>query len=186
MRSEDRATLGFPAYALRQTGKFPQLTFAGKPKLLCFPHSSAARVLVLMREIRVDNPDPIDEFDPPWKVEGHKKLPGGWEHLPNFFPDGKIPRICSLSAKNDDMLLWAHYGDSHKGIAIEVEIDSSGDFVQEVIYRGSLKRVEEILLLLPALEPDYRILARKTKHWDYESQDIWFETRQSFSLLISR
>jgi hypothetical protein len=51
LRSEDRATIGFPAYALRQVGKIPRPTFAGKPKLLCFPHSSVARVLVLKRKM---------------------------------------------------------------------------------------------------------------------------------------
>jgi hypothetical protein len=51
LRSEDRATIGFPAYALRQVEKIPQRTFALKPKLLCFPHSSAARVLVLKRKM---------------------------------------------------------------------------------------------------------------------------------------
>lgn len=37
---EDRASIGTPAYALRQIGKIPELTFAGKSKLLCFPHSA--------------------------------------------------------------------------------------------------------------------------------------------------
>ena len=51
VRSEDRATIGLPAYVLRQVEKIPRLTFTGKSKLLCFPHSSAARVLVLEREM---------------------------------------------------------------------------------------------------------------------------------------
>lgn len=47
LRSEDHATIGYPAYALRQVKKISRCACERKPKLLCFPHSSTARVLVL-------------------------------------------------------------------------------------------------------------------------------------------
>ena len=43
LRSEDRATIGFPAYSLRQVAKFPRRTCERKPKLLYFPHPRAQR-----------------------------------------------------------------------------------------------------------------------------------------------
>ena len=47
LRSEDRATIGFPDLRLRQVAEFPRHAGERKPKLLCFPHTSAALVLVL-------------------------------------------------------------------------------------------------------------------------------------------
>jgi Protein of unknown function (DUF2971) len=43
-------------------------------------------------------------------------------------------RIASLSADPSNFLLWSHYADGHKGVAIEVEIDSSHRDLFEVTY----------------------------------------------------
>ncbi len=43
-------------------------------------------------------------------------------------------RIASLSADPSNFLLWSHYADGHKGVSIEVEIDSSHRDLFEVTY----------------------------------------------------
>ena len=43
-------------------------------------------------------------------------------------------RVVSLSADSTNFLLWSHYADGHKGVAIEVEIPDNHPDLIEVIY----------------------------------------------------
>ncbi|MDP3684946.1 MAG: hypothetical protein Q8S01_13545, partial [Ignavibacteria bacterium] len=54
---------------------------------------------------------------------------GIWEELSLLDPRVKIivdaidkKRVCSLSRKKNDVQLWAHYANGHRGIAIELDI----------------------------------------------------------------
>lgn len=81
--------------------------------------------------------------------------------------------VLSLSADEDNMLLWAHYGDEHKGAVVELDADQllitkpDPQKVQalfEVEYEA--KRVDIMARQLPI----WMTLAVKSKPWAYERE----------------
>jgi len=55
-------------------------------------------------------------------------------------------RVCCFSKSHDNLLLWAHYADSHRGLCLEYEVteeQSKGQFM-EVRYTDDLPVVESI------------------------------------------
>ncbi|EJG2231152.1 DUF2971 domain-containing protein [Vibrio parahaemolyticus] len=74
-------------------------------------------------------------------------------------------KICSLSNTPSDVKMWSLYADSHRGIAIEIEIED--DFLFEVKYVNSLPIVMDTLLTRESAE---QIFSRKTKDWEYERE----------------
>lgn len=94
--------------------------------------------------------------------------PGTSEELATFFPNG-VPRICSLSSEADDVRMWSYYGDSHKGIAIILELEPSKS-LQEVKYEPVLHKVDERILGLDSLDPATWILLQKTREWSFEKE----------------
>lgn len=53
-------------------------------------------------------------------------------------------RICSFSITKNSLLLWSHYSQEHKGIAIEynfLETDHIRTFIQPVIYRNRVHKI---------------------------------------------
>lgn len=76
-------------------------------------------------------------------------------------------RICSLSSSPSDVLLWSHYADGHKGIAIELEVSGLEAIIHKVNYVDVLPRYSATLLGMPTPQ---ELLTHKTKHWEYESE----------------
>lgn len=84
-------------------------------------------------------------------------------------PESRIPRICSLSSDTCNMLLWGHYGGSHEGVAIGIEIDDDCPELFQVSYHNRLPAItngERPTDAFPKFEP----LTRKTTHWAHESE----------------
>ena len=46
-------------------------------------------------------------------------------------------RIAALGASNKNFLLWSHYADGHKGIAIEIDIPRDHPYIEKVKYDWS-------------------------------------------------
>ena len=86
----------------------------------------------------------------------------------------------------DSLLMWAHYGDSHKGVCIEYERPSTLDFV-DVIYSDKRPKAEfsELVSFIAAktiLDEDYnqvdsilinqvmRPFITKSTEWEYEKE----------------
>ncbi|WP_161624186.1 DUF2971 domain-containing protein [Vibrio owensii] len=84
-------------------------------------------------------------------------------------------KICSLSKSPSDVKMWSLYADSHRGIAIELEIEDS--IVSEVKYVDSLPIAMNTLLTRESAE---QIFSRKTKDWDYEREYRIITTEQYF------
>ena len=80
--------------------------------------------------------------------------------------------VCAFSEKNDDILMWAHYADSHHGISIEFSPSRSPNMrhdLCDVRYLSMFKEVEH------GAVPDDDDLMRlvctaKARHWGYESE----------------
>ncbi len=90
--------------------------------------------------------------------------------------------FCSLSTRCDDVLMWAHYANSHKGIVIGFEFDKNelGVHLQEVKYVDSLPPWNMLNYLSfmegnsEHLEMFLTDLSIKSKHWKQESEyRIW-------------
>lgn len=77
--------------------------------------------------------------------------------------------IC-LSARFDDPVQWAHYGDAHRGICLGFEVaDADLIKIEYVDARASLAEFRESLdLSLPEFLRQQ--LSRKFKHWQYEQE----------------
>lgn len=77
--------------------------------------------------------------------------------------------IC-LSEKNDDLLMWAHYGDSHRGICLEFEVARSSIFsrAKPVKYATTFPVLNGFTQSDDELR-DGSVLS-KSRHWRYEKE----------------
>ncbi|WP_394175802.1 DUF2971 domain-containing protein [Thalassotalea litorea] len=92
--------------------------------------------------------------------------------------------FCSLSTKCDDVVMWSHYANSHKGIVLGIEFNESEvqDSLQKVEYLNQLPdwNVEEFFRFINGEEEFQHIflndLSVKSKHWANESEyRIWLK-----------
>jgi hypothetical protein len=112
-----------------------------------------------------------------YKEDGtHFTTMGIWEELNQKSEELKTlnekiknKRICSLTDSFKNMLLWAHYADSHRGVAIEVDIPEEDAkkityFSKKlpVLLHGPNSKIEE--------REAERALTSKSNHWDYENE----------------
>ncbi|MES2557205.1 MAG: DUF2971 domain-containing protein [Bacteroidota bacterium] len=79
--------------------------------------------------------------------------------------------VLSLTTENDNLLMWSHYSDSHKGFCIG--LDSSeiykaiGGMFGKVIHSD---RFPEIPLFGDPTNTMIEILTTKSTHWEYEEE----------------
>jgi len=79
--------------------------------------------------------------------------------------------VLSLSEKNDDKLLWAHYGDGHKGICIEFDLEEDPGFFEDarrVSYQDEVPTLN-FHLDTPRQQSEKCCLT-KWSHWSYEKE----------------
>jgi len=80
--------------------------------------------------------------------------------------------VLSLSAVNDDILMWGHYADSHKGFCIEYlrnEENILGKQADPVIYQNELPSlsVQDVTSHGDGIES---LFFTKSSHWGYEKE----------------
>jgi hypothetical protein len=78
--------------------------------------------------------------------------------------------ICCFSEKNDNILLWAHYGDSHKGVCLKFssEISEIGTMTRMVEYKDSLKRAS---FFNEQGKSILHLFFTKAADWKYENEN---------------
>jgi hypothetical protein len=77
--------------------------------------------------------------------------------------------IFSLSEKNDDVLMWSHYADSHRGICLRFSVDAR--YFQrawQVLYRRERPAID--LLFDTRDEMVEKALLVKADYWSYEKE----------------
>ncbi len=90
-------------------------------------------------------------------------------------------RIASLSSDPTNFLLWSHYADGHKGIAVEVDIPETSPDLFQVIYSPFSSIFSDSL----QLKEDMRhIFNGKTEEWEYEREYRVVTTRDHFKLAV--
>ena len=87
-------------------------------------------------------------------------------------------RICSLSRNCNSTLMWSHYADGHKGVAIAVEVNSSEE-VREVRYEG-MSFVQNAARI-GSQETAKNILTYKLDSWVYEDEERVFVTTGKYA-----
>ncbi|WP_206675251.1 DUF2971 domain-containing protein [Mariprofundus sp. NF] len=75
-------------------------------------------------------------------------------------------RICSLSKVADNELMWSHYAEGHRGVAIGVTVNESKHAVVPVDYDGPLQ-IERVGIHNATAQ---EILSHKLKVWSYEEE----------------
>jgi hypothetical protein len=85
-------------------------------------------------------------------------------------------RICSVSRNPMNELMWSHYAEGHRGVAIGVEVNSQDYNVRPVIYDGPMLLGLNNLHTHSAID----ILCRKHKVWHYEEEERVFVSNQHF------
>jgi len=91
--------------------------------------------------------------------------------------------FCSLSEKPDNILMWSHYGSSHRGFVVGFEFKEMKDHhFQKVQYCDSLTEFD-VLPHLKIVEEDYspenmeaifKEFSKKASCWEYENEwRIW-------------
>jgi hypothetical protein len=85
--------------------------------------------------------------------------------------------IACFSKVRDDILMWAHYADKHKGLCFEFDGSANRDFfgyAQPVEY-GDFTPVP----LGDATKSMERVILTKSKHWTYEQEYRIFEPEKA-------
>ena len=99
-------------------------------------------------------------------------------NVDELLADSRHTRVCSLSSDLNDVRLWSHYADSHRGIAIELDFTNHVDDVSEVKYKKELPTMLGGLFELGTSPKD--ILTIKTDHWEHESEYRIIHNTQSY------
>ena len=79
--------------------------------------------------------------------------------------------IYCLSEKKDDLLMWAHYADSHRGLCLEFKASEEGSLFWEalkVIYQNDYPVVNMMRMVEP--EEFRKALLTKSAIWAYEQE----------------
>jgi hypothetical protein len=79
--------------------------------------------------------------------------------------------IYCLSEKKDDILMWAHYSDAHKGLCLEFEASTEGSLFWEafkVVYQEEYPIVN--MMRIGEAEEFRKALLTKSTHWAYEQE----------------
>jgi hypothetical protein len=85
-------------------------------------------------------------------------------------------KLCSLSRKKDNELMWSHYADGQRGVAIGVEIDQTAYQIRPIAYTGLSSLRHDNLANDSAIE----ILSHKLNVWSYEEEERVFTTDGNF------
>lgn len=121
---------------------------------------------------------PYFEMNDP--MEGHFKhnIGDNFNDFIRLIKDKKSGlKICSLSRKNNDPLMWSHYSDCQRGVVIGVEIDKSKYEIRTMNYNGIFHL--DCNKYNFDLESAKSILCNKMINWKYEEEMRIFVTGDS-------
>ena len=88
-------------------------------------------------------------------------------------------RVCSLSGSVSSVQMWSHYGDSHKGVAIEIDFSGAAQFPKKVNYVDGIRQYDHLMQEHPSIG---NILLYKTKIWDYEDEYRILTSEQFYNI----
>jgi len=82
--------------------------------------------------------------------------------------------ILSLTEKNDDILMWSHYADEHRGICLEFSLSARSHFFQDaqpVVYRDEYPEMDLYDVVTNANLREAGVwMLTKSPQWEYEKE----------------
>ncbi len=75
-------------------------------------------------------------------------------------------RLCSLSKVNDNQLMWSHYTNGHRGVAVGLRITDTESTIRHIQYNGLASIRSQDFNEQTAIE----ILSHKLEVWNYEEE----------------
>ena len=84
--------------------------------------------------------------------------------------------LYCLSEKNDDILMWSHYSNGHRGLCIEFDALLDGALSKMMLFGQAIKvnysQVQPILNVFNIGQPQeyQKALLTKSNHWEYERE----------------
>jgi hypothetical protein len=86
--------------------------------------------------------------------------------------------VCCFSESFNNMLLWSHYGDQHRGLCIGYGLDSRPKPQMQKVLYGGTRTVKSSLIEKAVLKKDEQaiaaldesVLLRKAQEWRYEKE----------------
>lgn len=80
--------------------------------------------------------------------------------------------VCCFSARNDDILMWSHYADCHKGFCLGFRSDSEPfSRAWQVEYQAEIPAVNPTSLILEEVQDAFRaMVVTKSQCWSYEQE----------------
>ncbi|PIK14399.1 DUF2971 domain-containing protein [Halobacteriovorax sp. JY17] len=97
----------------------------------------------------------------------------------DFFNQKQKHRICSLSKDDNNMLMWSHYANSHRGVCIGVTVEDSLD----IIHSGPVTYLDDLPTLQYHSTPQ-EVLMKKLKAWNYEREHRVISTDQFVKISV--
>ena len=85
-------------------------------------------------------------------------------------------RICSLSRDPNNELMWSHYAEGHKGVAIGVEVNSNKYKVRPIQYDGLHQIGQHNFHSGSAVD----VLSHKLDVWEYEEEERVFTINKQY------
>lgn len=81
-------------------------------------------------------------------------------------------RICSLSETYDNILMWSHYADFHKGICIKYKSDSLKDYLYKVNYTSNVLHLSKLKRIDRKSSELFinHVMCTKNLAWSYEKE----------------
>lgn len=122
---------------------------------------------------------PKGYFDNNGRFVSFKKTPPRLTSISDFIAHNDGDRVCSLSANATDVRMWAHYADSNRGVAIEVELEVGKDGLFPVEY---VDRVSEFGSTILGGARASEVLSKKSYHWKYEEEYRLITNQQFYSV----
>ena len=85
-------------------------------------------------------------------------------------------RVCSLSRNPNNELMWSHYAEGHKGVAIGIEVDSKRYKVRPIDYDGLHQIGRNNFHSGSAID----VLSHKLDVWAYEEEERVFTKNKHY------
>ena len=102
------------------------------------------------------------------------------EHYPEYAKYSNRERICSLSARIDDIRMWSFYSGNHSGIAFEIEFSDESN-LEKINYMPNLS-LYSMSSHLPAPPQPENILKNKLDLWSFEEEYRLITDAEYFSV----
>lgn len=78
--------------------------------------------------------------------------------------------ICCFSQVYDNILMWSHYTDSHKGVCLKYDITKDSDFFVTPVVVNYQKKYEQLNYITEQDKIVDKLISAKSLDWEYEKE----------------